>query len=780
MADKQSNGKGWRLIVPAFACAAILGVATLSGSASASSSYGTAGAPSASAASKIASTVLQDTAGGKTSQFMVVLADQANVQSANSMKDQDARGWYVYNNLHSHAERTQAGLRASLDASRTPYKSFWIINEILVTGDRSTVDTLAARSDVQRIESNRTTRWIEDPAVANITPANDSPNLIEWGVQRVNAPQVWAMGFTGQGIVVGNQDTGMRWTHLAIKNHYRGWDGTTADHNYNWWDAVHTGGGPCTPNHQEPCDDSAHGTHTTGTTTGDDGSGNQIGVAPSAKWIGCRNMDQGNGTPASYTECFQFFIAPTDLTGQNPNPALRPHVMNNSWGCPTSEGCNPESLHQIIDTTQAAGIFVEFSAGNSGPSCGTVNAPGAIYESSFSTGALDINNALAGFSSRGPVTADGSNRLKPNISGPGVNVRSSVNSSDTAYSNFSGTSMAGPHVVGVVALLWSARPQLVRDIQTTKDILQNTSNPQVTVSASQPYCGNTPPTQIPNNYFGYGRVDALAAVNSVQQGTPTPILPSATMTPLEPTSTLVPPTATMTPVPPVSTPTRVTQMTPTTAVMPTASPTVCTISFSDVPSTNTFYSQIMCLACRGIISGYNDGTFKPDNLVTRGQLAKIVSNAANLTETTTTQTFSDVPSSNTFYLFIERLATRGYMSGYNCGGPGEPCDTGNKPYFRPFANATRGQTAKIVANARQYPIEPTGQTFEDVPNTQPFYSWIQVLAIHGAMGGYNCGGPGEPCGTGNKPYFRPGNNVTRGQSAKIVANAFFPDCTPTR
>ena len=231
-----------------------------------------------------------------------------------------------------------------------------------------------------------------------------------------------------------------------------------------------------------PCDDHDHGTHTTGTTSGDDGAGNQIGVAPGAKWIGCRNMDQGNGTPATYTECFQWFIAPTDLHGQEPQPdAKRPHVMNNSWGCPPSEGCAADTLRTIVENTEAAGIFVVASAGNAGSACSTVQDPPAIYAASFSVGAINSANALASFSSRGPVTVDGSGRMKPNISAPGVSNRSSVKASDTAYANFSGTSMAGPHVVGVVALLWSARPDLVRNITATKQLLTSTANPAVTV-----------------------------------------------------------------------------------------------------------------------------------------------------------------------------------------------------------------------------------------------------------------------------------------------------------
>ena len=235
-----------------------------------------------------------------------------------------------------------------------------------------------------------------------------APEAIEPGVNQVKAPNVWALGFNGTGIVVAVQDTGNRWTHNALRPHYRGWNGSHADHNYNWWDAIHTGGGICGANSQVPCDDFFHGTHVTGTAVGDDGNPgpNQIGVAPGAKWIGCRNMDQGNGTPATYTECFQFFMAPTNLQGGNPDPSLRPHVMNNSWGCPPSEGCAADTLRTVVENTQAAGIFVEVSAGNAGPSCSSVNDPPAIYAASYSTGALTTGtNSVAGFSSRGPVTS---------------------------------------------------------------------------------------------------------------------------------------------------------------------------------------------------------------------------------------------------------------------------------------------------------------------------------------------------------------------------------------
>jgi subtilisin family serine protease len=516
---------------------------------------------------KIAPEVLAETAEGGSASIVILLSNQADVSAAHQMKDQDARGWYVYNALTQHAARTQAGLRAELEARGVSYQSFWAANMIVATADGALIESLAAREDVARIDSNNAVRWIEPPEVANINAVRNSPsapNTAEWGVQNTNAPAVWALGFTGQGMVIGDQDTGARWTHNALKPKYRGWDGATANHNYNWHDAIHTGGGVCGPNTVAPCDDSGHGTHTAGTTVGEDGSGNQVGVAPGAKWIGCRNMDQGDGTPARYTECFQFMIAPTDLSGNNADPTLRPHVLNNSWGCPSSEGCTTGAeLETIVNNTQAAGIFVVVSAGNSGSGCSTVNDAPAIYDASFSVGAYDINNTLAGFSSRGPSTYP-PNVLKPNISAPGVTVRSSYYSNDASYVNLSGTSMAGPHVVGAVALLWSARPSLLRDIAATKALLQNTANHSVTVTPPQLCGGTLSSIDIPNNSFGYGRVDILAAINASGSPTPTPT-PTATATATPTATATATPTATAS-----ATPTATATATP--VATPTATP----------------------------------------------------------------------------------------------------------------------------------------------------------------------------------------------------------------
>ena len=210
-----------------------------------------------------------------------------------------------------------------------------------------------------------------------------------------------------------------------------------------------------------------------------------------------------------------------------------------------------------------------------------------------------------------------------------------------------------------------------------------------------------------------------------------------------------------------------------------------TALFADVPPNHTFYPFIQCLACWNVLSGYADGTFRPQNNITRGQLAKVVSNAAGFEEDPGPQIYEDVPMVNTFYASINRLSNRGYMSGYPCGGTGEPCGPGNRPYFRPQANVTRGQAAKIVSNAAGF-IEPvSGQTYQDAPPSHTFYEFIERLTARNIMSGYACPGGGiNPC-TGlpelcqppeQRPFFKPCLNVTRGQASKMVANTFFPEC----
>jgi serine protease AprX len=222
-------------------------------------------------------------------------------------------------------------------------------------------------------------------------------------------------------------------------------------------------------------------------------------------------MDQGNGTPATYLECFEFLLAPYPVNG-NPNqgdPTLAPDVTVNSWGCPPSEGCSPNTLLAAVQAQRAAGIVTEMSAGNGGPGCSTVSDPAAIYDESFSTAALTTGtDTLAGFSSRGPVTVDGSNRVKPDIAAPGTGTRSCTNTSDTGYTTASGTSMAGPHVAGAVALLLSAVPSLSGNPDAIEQRLADTA-----FRLSTALCSSTAGVY-PNNLFGWGRLDILAAVTT--------------------------------------------------------------------------------------------------------------------------------------------------------------------------------------------------------------------------------------------------------------------------
>jgi serine protease AprX len=467
-------------------------------------------APPARTQDKIAPWVLEKTAAGQSAEFLVVLSQQADLSGARGLATKQAKGRFVRDALWNLAQATQAPLLAELQARGAEYQAFYIVNAIWVKGDAALVAALAARPDVARIEGN--------PVIHNVLPTPrteliEAPDAVEQGINYSHAPQVWALGFTGQGVVVGGQDTGYRWTHQALKPHYRGWNGSTASHDFNWHDSIHTGGGICGANSPVPCDDFFHGSHTMGTAIGvdsDNGGNNQIGMAPGAKWIGCRNMDQGAGTPTTYLECFQFLLAPYPVAGTpgQGDPSLAPDVTVNSWGCPTSEGCAPGTLLAAVQAQRAAGIVTEMSAGNSGPGCSTVDSPAAIYDESFTTGAL-INgtDGIVGFSSRGPVTVDGSGRVKPDIAAPGTNVRSATNSSDTSYGPSDGTSMAGPHVAGAVALLLSAVPSLSGNPDAIEARLGSTA-----VHISSNACGSIP-NVFPNNVTGFGRLDALCAVH---------------------------------------------------------------------------------------------------------------------------------------------------------------------------------------------------------------------------------------------------------------------------
>lgn len=460
------------------------------------------------ALAKIAPWVMERTADSKEAEFFVVLADQADLSGAERLQTKEEKGRFVYNALYSKAQATQKPILDLLQANGIEHRSYYIVNLILVKGNRNVAVAMASRADVSRIEGNPViSNFIETPEPAEKAKIN-APAAVEPGVSFSQAPQVWAMGFNGQGIVVGAADTGYRWDHNALKSHYRGWNGVSANHNFNWHDSVHSGGGSCGPNSVQPCDDHGHGTHTAGTVLGDDGGTNQVGMAPGAKWIGCRNMDQGNGTPASYIECFEFFLAPYPLGGTpaQGDPTKAPDVTTNSWGCPPSEGCSALTLQAAVAAQRAAGIITVVAAGNSGSGCSTVSDPPSIYAESFTVGALNTGlDTIASFSSRGPVTVDGSGRMKPDISAPGTSTRSSTRTSATSYSSMSGTSMATPHVAGAVALILSAQPSLRGQVAVVETILRDSA-----VHLTSSLCSSN---GTPNNVFGSGRMNAKAATD---------------------------------------------------------------------------------------------------------------------------------------------------------------------------------------------------------------------------------------------------------------------------
>ncbi len=454
--------------------------------------------------SKIAPWLLDRLSGGE-GDSLLVLFDRPETLRAilAGTRGAERPGRVVYDVLRERARTTQSAVRAWLDARGIPHRTLYIVNGLQVSGSLGLARALAARPEVARIVGDPAVRGIE-----RVTEVNRTVCGLPWGVATVGASAVWSQDdVRGEGIVIASADTGVQWDHPALIAAYRGWDGESASHDYSWHDAI--------DDLPVPLDDHGHGTHTVGTMVGEDsGVGEWIGVAPGARWIGCRNMDLGVGRPSTYLECNQYFLAPWPHGGDpetDGDPAKAPDIVNNSWACPTSEGCDPSTLQDSFAALRAAGILAVAAAGNSGPLCSTVTDPPAIYEESFVVGATDSSNALASFSSRGPVTVDGSGRLRPDVAAPGVSVCSSV--PVNGYASFSGTSMASPHTSGVAALLWSARPQLKNMIGISRCVLSRSASASVTSPVPPSECGGTTASMRPNDLFGWGLVSAPAAIH---------------------------------------------------------------------------------------------------------------------------------------------------------------------------------------------------------------------------------------------------------------------------
>jgi subtilisin family serine protease len=418
--------------------------------------------------------------------LFVVLAEQADLSGLDTVAGRDQRVTATYRRLVDHAERTQAPLRRELDRWGLDYTPYYLVNALLVDAGPAVREWLSQRSDVDRVLIDQRLRPLPEPAPATRGERVSPPGPPLWNIRLINADRAWdELRATGRGIVIGSSDSGVDGTHPLVRPSFRGGD----DSWYDPWNA--TG---------RPTDRNGHGTHTVGTAVGQFG----VGVAPGAQWIGCVNLDRNLGSPSRYLECLQFMLAPFGRGGdalRDGRPARAAHVLTNSWGCPEIEGCDLDSLRPATAALRAAGIFMVAAAGNSGPGCGSVEDPPAPYEDVFTVGAVDRRGTVTSFSSRGP-TPDG--RPKPDVMAPGEDIYSALPGS--TYASYAGTSMATPHVAGVVALMWSANPRLVGDIDTTARLLRETTRPALAGGAVT--CGR------PENLYGAGMVDAYNAVRA--------------------------------------------------------------------------------------------------------------------------------------------------------------------------------------------------------------------------------------------------------------------------
>jgi subtilisin family serine protease len=393
----------------------------------------------------------------------------------------------VFNTLTAHAAKSQKSVLEMLNSPRffaIKVQSFWISNQVYVQGaDAYLVSELANMDEVASIDLEAIIT-LDEPVQADPQPIG---TLAEWGVDKIRSQEAWAAGFDGTGSVVGIIDTGARSTHEAIRDSYRG--GT-----HSWFNPY--------SQTQQPGDGHGHGTHVTGTIAGSRASG--VGVAPGAKWISCKGLqDNGSGTQAALLACGQFMACPHTYNGGSPNCALAPHSVSNSWG----GGAGANWYDPAIRSWHSANIIPVFAMGNSGPSCGSANSPGDSQAGVLGIGATTATDAIASFSSRGPSSFS---TQKPDISAPGNAVRSAGHTSDTAYTSMSGTSMACPHVAGVVSLIKGRNNGA--SYATVKQVLESTSDRNL-VSGSQT-CSGVPDTQFPNYTFGFGRVNALSAVQA--------------------------------------------------------------------------------------------------------------------------------------------------------------------------------------------------------------------------------------------------------------------------
>ena len=439
--------------------------------------------------------------------LFVILKDQADLSSVAAIDDYQTRRRAVYETLVRHADATQARLRDDLTRFGIWHRPYYLMNALEVEGGILVRLWLEMRAEVDRVVPNPVLRPLPEPLAAE-RGAMSAPDEPPWNLTMINADRVWnELGVRGKGVVIGLMDSGVQWDHPELRDSYRGIraDGAVV-HGYNWYDPW---GGAT-----EPVDYSGHGTFTLSAAVG-----NRVGVAPDATWIACVNLARNVGNAARYLDCMQFMLAPFPPDGdplRDGDPALGADVTNNSWGCPQDlEGCDPNTLLPAAEALRAAGMVTVAAAGNDGPACSSLNAPLALYDAVFTVGAVQSDHSIAPFSSIGPVLADGSGRIKPDIAAPGVDVLAAAPGS--GYMTGSGTSIAAPHITGVVALLWSANPALVGDVERTEEILRTTAQPAPQEGPAPARCAGGDAAEDLAIRYGAGIVDAYLAVRAARE-----------------------------------------------------------------------------------------------------------------------------------------------------------------------------------------------------------------------------------------------------------------------
>jgi VCBS repeat-containing protein len=406
-------------------------------------------------------------AGGKLA-VVVHLKDRADLGGIRG--DRASRLRATIQALQSHAASTQGPIRSILQARLgaggvAAFTPLWVMNGFALTATAPVIRLVGALPAVDVVNLD---------AIAVVETGTPPSGPAEVNVAATHAPDLWSLGYIGEGVVVATLDSGADASHPDIAARWRG--GTNS-----WFDPY--------GQHATPFDPSGHGTWTLGVIVGGDAGGTTIGVAPGATWIAAKIFnDAGSATATAIHQAFQWVLDPDG----NPNTADAPDIVNGSWayGAP---GCNL-AFQADLQALRAAGILPVFAAGNFGPGANTSVSP-ANYPEALSVGATNSVGSIASDSGRGPSGCGGA--VYPEVVAPGVNVLTSDLFS--LYASVSGTSIAAPHVSGVAALLAGALPS------STADAIEQAVKQ---AAADLGVAG-------PDNVYGYGWVDARKAYDAL-------------------------------------------------------------------------------------------------------------------------------------------------------------------------------------------------------------------------------------------------------------------------